>query len=688
MKKIRNVVIFLFALFFTFIVFQNDSFAYTEESLTLYSGESREIVLQGVDASAQITWQTSNGDVAFLENSTSTSCSIKANQAGTAQIDAIDTSSEDGPIFIATYNVTVLEKPVSSCVDTEFFIALSSDVDDDYSFQMSADLWSCNLVKTLISTSGNNVIYTKIYTFAIYETGSYSLRALGTVNGFQQNIVDYSITISAHDWGPENVEYSPTCTEEGKVIQYCSLCSASKETILEPLGHSYEIYFTVDKKETCEEDGEMSIHCSKCSDRLDITTIPATGHIKSGWQIIADATCTQNGSKIINCTVCGKTLEAQIIKATGHTPGDLETIPATCTMDGRVFRKCTVCNETIENQILKATGHTPGEWETARATCTIDGYTFRKCTVCHDVIERHDIKATGHKYAWRTIKDVTCENSGLRSYECTVCRDIASQIEIPAIGHTSGNWATVTDATCTKIGKKVINCTVCGKVLQETEIPAAGHDFGNWVTVKEASYTAEGSQERTCKTCGQKETRAIAKLIKPETPTTEAPETEHRHKWSGWITTIDPQCGVKGEQERFCIGCKESQVKSIKALSHKYGKWQTIKKATIFSAGKKCKYCIYCSREVCKTIPKLKSKVTLNVKQISLKKGAKFSLKIASKTKNDKVKSWSVSRKGILTADLKTKKENIKLVAKKKGTTYVTVKMKSGVTAKCKITVK
>ena len=98
-------------------------------------------------------------------------------------------------------------------------------------------------------------------------------------NRLRQNIVDYSITISAHDWGPENVEYSPTCTEEGKVIQYCSLCSASKETILEPLGHSYEIYYTVDKKETCEEDGEMSIHCSKCSDRLDITTIPATGSV-------------------------------------------------------------------------------------------------------------------------------------------------------------------------------------------------------------------------------------------------------------------------------------------------------------------------------------------------------------------------------------------------------------------------
>ena len=181
---------------------------------------------------------------------------------------------------------------------------------------------------------------------------------MGTVNGFQQNIVDYSITISAHDWGPENVEYSPTCTEEGKVIQYCSLCSAFslKRRFQSRLGHSYEIYYTVDKKETCEEDGEMSIHCSKCSDRLDITTIPATGHIKSGWQIIADATCTQNGSKIINCTVCGKTLETQIIKATGHTPGDLETIPATCTMGGRVFRKCTVCNETIENQILKATG--------------------------------------------------------------------------------------------------------------------------------------------------------------------------------------------------------------------------------------------------------------------------------------------------------------------------------------------
>lgn len=81
---------------------------------------------------------------------------------------------------------------------------------------------------------------------------------------------------------------------------------------------------------------------------------------------------------------------------------------------------------------------------------------------------------------------------------------------------------------------------------------------------------------------------------------------------------------------------------------------------------------------------KLPAKVTLNAKSVPLQlKKSTTAIKISSYTKGDSVAKWSSSNGKILTVNAKTGK----VTAKKTGTAYVIVTMKSGATAKCKVKV-
>lgn len=196
----------------------------------------------------------------------------------------------------------------------------------------------------------------------------------------------------------------------------------------------------------------------------------------------------------------------------------------------------------------------------------------------------------------------------------------------------SSEWTVDTEPTCTVDGSKSHHCAICDSKTGSEAIPATGHTANNdWKIAIQASCTTTGKKVIDCSTCGA--------VLKSETiPTTE----------------------------------------------HDFSSWKTSKKATIFKAGKQMRKCKTCSKTEYKTIPKLKSSVKLKKSQVALKAGSTVSLKIKSKSKGDVVSSWSTSDKKIVTVNRKTGK--IKGI--KKGTAYVTLKMKSGCTAKCKVKVK
>lgn len=121
-------------------------------------------------------------------------------------------------------------------------------------------------------------------------------------------------------------------------------------------------------------------------------------------------------------------------------------------------------------------------------------------------------------------------------------------------------------------------------------------------------------------------------------------------------------------------------------LPHTWGNYTTDQSPTIFAAGSesiKCTKCNAVKSDSVRTIAKLPSSVKLNSKSTVLQlKKSTTAVKISSYTAGDKVASWSSSNKKVATVDSKGK-----ITAKKVGTATITVKMKSGAKASCKVKV-
>ncbi|MDO5425836.1 MAG: transglutaminase domain-containing protein [Eubacteriales bacterium] len=160
------------------------------------------------------------------------------------------------------------------------------------------------------------------------------------------------------------------------------------------------------------------------------------------------------------------------------------------------------------------------------------------------------------------------------------------------------------------------------------------------------------------------------------------------HVWaSDYTVDVAPTCSSYGLKSIHCTKCdevKEGSLKQIKKTAHTYGSWQVKEKATIFENGVKVRICSVCGAEKTAAIKKLTAKVTLNASSIRMKVGqTSTALEISKKNSADSVVKWTSSKSDVVAVGRKTGK----LTAKKKGTAVITVTMKSGVTASCKVTV-
>ena len=155
------------------------------------------------------------------------------------------------------------------------------------------------------------------------------------------------------------------------------------------------------------------------------------------------------------------------------------------------------------------------------------------------------------------------------------------------------------------------------------------------------------------------------------------------HVFSSW-QTISPSCSISGKKYRICEECGYEETEEIKATgNHQWGAWKTTKKATALAKGRQTHECLICYTEQSRTLPKLKAKVTLKKKSITIKRKKSYTLKIKSRTYGDKVSKWKTSNKKIATVSSKGK-----IKAKKKGRTTITLYMKSGAKASCRVKVK
>ena len=383
------------------------------------------------------------------------------------------------------------------------------------------------------------------------------------------------ITAIGHDWNKGEITKKATCTEAGEKTYTCKSCSNKKVEIVPETGH-LEIEVRNKKEATCEQNGYTGdTCCTVCGTVLEKgEVISARGHNWNQGEITKEATETEEGIKTYTCGTCKKT-ETEVIPVKKHNwdKGAIIKQPP-CTEDGERIYTCTDagCNKTYTEKV-PAKGHQQTEIRHKKeATCEEDGYTGNEyCTKCKELLKKGEIIfALDHDWNnGEIVKEASCIESGEKVYTCARCKKTKIGI-IPAKGHADTEKKREKEATCEENGYTGDECCKeCGAVLKKGQIiPALGHNWDKGIVSKEPSVTEEGIREYKCLNVGCQETKTekIAKLPKPEEPSTEPenPSTEPTKpsKDNKIPATEAPKKNTETTQKPLKVGTKITDKKS------------------------------------------------------------------------------------------------------------------------------
>ena len=414
----------------------------------------------------------------------------------------------------------------------------------------------------------------------------------------------------------------PSCTEQGREIQECSLCHQQREADVPARGHEFSSEFTVDTAPSCGTPGQKSRHCLRCSAVTDILPLQAPSH-EFTYSSVAP-TCTEYGYRLRKCSNCGLEVKDQLQNPSGHTRGlwvvDKE---ATCTSTGVRSVSCTVCGAVLEQKPIPAAEHQYRE-QTVAPTCSQSGYTLRTCSVCGAQTKANSVKALGHSYS-ETVIPPTCEEKGYTLRTCIRCGTQTKENSVKALGHSFSSSGTQTkEPTCTEKGEETVACSRCGATKQQT-VPALGHSYDSvWTIDKASTCTAKGEQSHHCTRCGKRKDVTSLPLAEhsPEADTGTAPTCTAAGKTGGTRCAIcgktlssgtavaalghafseseiltAPTCTEKGSARQTCERCGKTETTTTPPLGHSWSETWTVDKAPTCSAqGEQSHHCTRCDK--------------------------------------------------------------------------------------------
>ena len=512
------------------------------------------------------------------------------------------------------------------------------------------------------------------------------------------------------------------CEKGGKIIYTAKVTVGDNEyeaTTTEEAAaekHVYKPKFTWADDNTCT----VTYTCENCK-------IPETEAEKCVvTSEVTEPTCTEAGKTVYTATATDKnntkhtdTKEVPIA-ATGHKYGKPEfkwsddnkcTATFTCENDKTHTKdvECTITSETTDAKCEEAgkTVYTATVKDPAGDT----GYTDKK---------EVEIVATGHKYGKPEFK-WSDDNKCTATFTCENDKTHTKDVECTITSKT-------TNATCTTEGDVVYTATVKDpngsdeyeytdtKKVKTTN--ALGHDygeptFGEWTekdgkmtceatftckndanhveTVscevtsegKDATYTEAGSVTYTAKATVPEGTKTYINPVKKEVKVAQKDSKAKFAKTS--YNLYSTQSGkvslVSDYKQDGIVSIKSSNPSKVSVNTAGVIKAGVVKgkavKVTITAVVK--------SGKTIKTVVTVApTKITLNATSVPLQlKKSTSVIKVAKATlPGDQIASWSTSNKKVVTVS-----KSGKITAKKVGTAVVTITMKSGATAKCKVKV-
>lgn len=328
----------------------------------------------------------------------------------------------------------------------------------------------------------------------------------------------------------------------------------------------------------------------------------------------------------------------------------------------------------------------------------IGGYAFSGCAALRQVgafpstLKKIDMCAFGGCASWNDELELPSGLTYVGSYAFMGCEGLNGTLSIPdsvttigtgAFNSCSGLIGMRFPESMTKM-RTFSGCSSVKKIyfLSETppelEIDITGtHSFSD-LTGLEIIYVPSG--------CGEAYNTSYQDYLPEKTEIREMGQEHTVHTWGSWETETASTCITQGKEIRRCTieGCEASEERTLPLTGHPFGDYITTKEATVLKAGVKTRTCQVCGLAETAAIEKLKPVLKLNATSITLKKKqSTTNIKVTNMAKGDKVVSWTssntkivkVSNSGKLTAQNKT------------GNATVTVKLKSGKSAKIKVKV-
>ena len=526
-----------------------------------------------------------------------------------------------------------------------------------------------------------------------------------------------------------------TCEADGKDVYvatakdpYEKEHKGTQEIKLPAIGHKYgepTFNWSEDGKEctatfTCENDKTHTkdVKCTVTKDAEKSTDAKC----EEAGKAVYVATCTFKGKEYT------KTKEVEVA-ATGHKYGEPTfnwsedgkecTATFTCENDKTHTKdvKCTVTKDAEKSTDAKCEEAGKAVYV---ATCTFKGKEYTKT-------KEVEVAATGHKYGEPTFGEWT-EKDGKMTCEATfTCKNDASHVKTVSCEVTSEGK----DATCTEAGSVTYTATATvpegtktytNPKKKEVKGEALGHDYAapefKWAE-KDSKMTCEATF--VCRRCGNNENKLDDAVITVPCEV-KAHTTDATYTAAGKVV-YTATCTFKGkkytcpEKKEVKVDQKDSKAKFAKTSYNLYstqsGKVSLVSdykqdgivsikssnpsKVSVNTAGvikagvvkgKAVKVTITAVVRSGKTIKTVvtvaPTKITLNATSVPLQlKKSTSVIKVAKATlPGDQIASWSTSNKKVVTVS-----KSGKITAKKVGTAVVTITMKSGATAKCKVKV-
>ena len=403
---------------------------------------------------------------------------------------------------------------------SKFFI--SDDTRYHVGINQSNEVVLCN--ENLVSHEAKPATCTEDGNVAYYECGTCKGLYLDAEGRKGASKAEIFTPATGHDWGEPSFSWSTDYTK-CTATRVCKN-EANHTEIVEVEASTVNV-----TPSDCTKNGsEIKLAVFGFSDGTYCSTtnsikIGAAGHTKSAEATIDNtnnykaATCTEDGhhDEYYTCTKCGVELDRHTVvdPALGHNWGNVSYSWNGDNSECTAIRKCSRADSHVEKETVKAI-----ERIIKKPSCEDKGTKVKTAIFVNPVFEpqtvTEDIKKTGHDWGEPSY---TWGDNGLCE-AVRVCNNDNSHFEQETV---DAGKDVIKAATCTADGEIKYTAKFANHIFEtqtKTDVlKATGHNWGLWTVTKEATESEEGVATRVCKNdASHTETKSIPKKAATPAP--------------------------------------------------------------------------------------------------------------------------------------------------------------------------